>query len=160
MSGYTAAGVAGAFAGLGVAIAALRARGSLRRIAVRDIPPVIAVVVAIALAGSMLVTLGHETKAFVDAEQSEVGRLPPPMPEALVAAARKQLRPGETWTLLTPGGRCRDDATRFYLLAFRLLPNVAECTKLPSVIVTYRVSDPQDFGQIVAQGNRWAVIRP
>lgn len=160
MSGYTVAGIAGAVAGVGVAVAALKARGSLRRIALRDFPPVVAVIVAMALAGSMLVTLGHETKEFVDAGQSEVGRLPPPMPEAMVVAARKNLRPGETWTLFTPDGRCRDDATRFYLLAFRLLPNVAECTKIPTVIVTYRVAYTQDFGTIVAQGTRWAVIRP
>lgn len=160
MSGYTVAGIAGAVAGVGVAVAALKARGSLRNVSLRDVPPVVAVIVAIALAGSMLVTVGHETKEFVDAGQSEVGRLPPPMPEAMVAAARKALRPGETWTLFTPDGRCRDDATRFYLLAFRLLPNTAECTKVPTVIVTYRVADPQDFGTVVAQGNRWAVIRP
>ena len=160
MSGYTVAGITGAAAGVGVAVAALKARGSLRAIALRDVPPVVAMIVSIALAGSMLVTLGHETKEFVDAGQSEVGRLPPPMPEAMVAAARKNLRPGETWTLFTPDGRCRDDATRFYLLAFRLLPNVAECTKIPTVIVTYRVADPQDFGKVVAHGVRWAVVRP
>lgn len=159
MSGYTAAGIAGAVAGVSVAVATLKGR-SLRGIALRDTPPVVAVIVAIALAGPMLVTMGHETKEFVDAGQSEVGRLPPPMPEAMVAAARKNLRPGETWTLFTPDGRCRDDATRFYLIAFRLLPNVAECTDIPTVIVTYRVADPQDFGTVVAQGARWAVVRP
>lgn len=124
-------------------------------------PAGIAVVVALALAGSALVTLGDETRSYVRAGQSEVGRLPQPLPEALVDAARDELRPGDTWTLYTAYGRCRDDALRYYWLAFRLLPNAAECEDVPAVIIAYRIDDlaPQ-LGTVRASDKGWAVVRP
>jgi hypothetical protein len=154
MTVRTAAVVAGSIAGVGVVAA------TIKRLPARFVPAAVAAVVALALAGSALVTLGEETQAFVDAGQSEVGRLPPPMPNSLVNAVRKELRPGETWTLFTPDGRCRDDPLRFFWLAFRLMPNVAECTKVPSLMILYRIDDPQDFGVVVARGQRYAVVRP
>jgi hypothetical protein len=154
MTVRTAAIVAGSIAGIGVVAVTMR-----RLLPARFLPAAVAAVVALAMAGSTLVTIGEETRAFADEGQFEVGRLPPPMPNALVAAVRKELRPGETWTLFTPVGRCRDDALRFFWLAFRLMPNIAECSGVPSVIVAFRV-DPDGLGKIVAKGNRYAVIRP
>lgn len=119
------------------------------------------IVVGIALACSALVTLGDQTLSFARANQTEVGRLPPPMPEALVSAARSELRRGETWTLYTASGRCREDALRYFWIAFRLLPNAAECDKVASVIIAYRLDDfAEVLGNVVARGNGWEVIRP
>lgn len=146
--------IAGSIAGLGVVAATVK-----RLLHPKMLPIAVAAAVALAMAGNTLVSLGEQTIATADAGQFEVGRLPPPMPNSLVSAVRKELRPGETWTLFTPDGRCREDSLRFFWLAFRLMPNIAECEGIPEVIVVYRV-DPEGLGKIVVQGNRYAVIRP
>lgn len=156
-----AAVIVGSIAGLLVIFAWFRRRGPMRRLPITAIPAGISIIVALALASSALVTLGYQTMSFARANQSEVGRLPAPMPEALVAAARSELRPGETWTLYTSHGRCRDDGLRYFWIAFRLLPNAAECDEVPSVIIAYRIDDlVEALGDVVASGKGWAVIRP
>lgn len=155
-----AAVIAGSIAGLGVVATSFRDRGSTRHL-LTAIPAGISIVVGLALAGSALVTIGDQTISFARASQTEVGRLPPPLPEALVSAARKELQPGETWTLFTRNGRCRDDSLRYFWIAFRLLPNAAECDEAPSVILAYRIDDLLPaLGNVVARGKGWAVLRP
>ena len=157
----TAAVIAGSIAGLGVVFVWFRHWGPMRRLPIAAIPAGISIVVALALASSALVTLGDQTISFARANQTEVGRLPAPMPEALVSAARSELRPGETWTLYTMRGRCRDDGLRYFWIAFRLLPNAAECDTDPSVIIAYRIDELVEvLGDVVSSGKGWAVIRP
>jgi hypothetical protein len=157
----TAAVIAGSIAGLAVVYVWPLRREPMPRLPITGIPVGISIVVGLALAGSALVTLGDQTISFARAKQKEVGRLPAPMPEALVSAARSELRPGETWTLYTMRGRCRDDGLRYFWVAFRLLPNAAECDEAPAVIIAYRIDDLVEIlGDVVARGKGWAVIRP
>jgi hypothetical protein len=124
-------------------------------------PALIPAGVSIMLACVMVVSLGYQTRFFRQRDLYEAGtgqRRTAPMPEATVAAARARLRPGETWALTTPDGRCAEDSYRYLWLAFRLFPNPPDCTA-PRVEVLVGVTPPAG-ATVVAAGAGWTVVRP
>lgn len=152
--------VVAAVVGAGAALAVLRpTRTGLARMTLA--PALISAGVSVVLACVILVSLGYQTRFFQQRDLHEVGtgqRRTAPMPEATVAAARARLRPGETWALTTPDGRCAEDSYRYFWLAFRLYPNQPDCTA-PQVEVLVGVTPPADAG-IVSAGAGWTVVRP
>jgi hypothetical protein len=149
-----------AVVGAGAALAILRpTRTGLARMAL--VPALIAAGTSIVLACVMVVSLGYQTRFFQQRDLHEAGtgqRRTAPMPEATVAAARARLRPGETWALITPDGRCVEDSYRYLWLAFRLFPNPPGCTA-PQVEVLVGVTPPAG-ATIMAAGAGWTVVRP
>jgi hypothetical protein len=152
--------VVAAVAGAGAASVVLRpTRTGLARVALA--PALVAAGVSIMLACVMVVSLGYQTRFFQQYDLHEAGtaqRRTAPMPEATVAAARARLRPGETWALTTPDGRCAEDSYRYLWLAFRLYPNPPDCTA-PQLEVLVGVAPPAG-ATIVATGPGWTVVRP
>jgi hypothetical protein len=109
----------------------------------------------------MVVSLGYQTRFFQQRGLHEVGtgqRRVAPMPEAAVTAARARLRPGDTWALTTPDGRCSQDSYRYLWLAFRLYPNKPDC-RAPRVEVMVGVAPPGD-ANVVSAGAGWTVVTP
>lgn len=92
--------------------------------------------------------------------------------EELVRAARKELRPGETWDLKTPAGGCLGPdglppgnnspriryARHSFWLAFRLMPNAMDCTD-PDVVLYWR-RKPPDPDAIVLRSEWFRIVRP
>jgi hypothetical protein len=152
--------VVAAVVGTGAAIAALwPARTGLARITLA--PALILAWGSFVLACVIVISLGYQTHFFQQRGLQEVGtgqRRTAPMPEAAVTAARAQLRPGETWALTTPDGRCAEDSYRYIWLAFRLYPNRPDC-RAPQVEVGYGVNPPVE-ANVVSAGAGWAVVRP
>ena len=83
--------------------------------------------------------------------------MPQPFPERLVVAARRELKPGEAWSLHTARGACVR-AEPFYWLAFRLMPNTADCSE-PDVEIYWGV-DPPGGSRVVRTGRAFAMVRP
>jgi hypothetical protein len=152
--------VVAAVVGAGAAVAVLRStRTGLARVTLA--PALVPAGMSIVLACVMVVSLGYQTRFFDQQGMHEVGtgqRRTAPMPEATVAAVRARLRPGETWALTTPDGRCAADSYRYFWLAFRLYPNPPDCTA-PQVEVLVGVTPPAG-ATIVAAGAGWTVVRP
>jgi hypothetical protein len=149
-----------AVVGTGAAFAVLRPdRTGVARKALA--PALIPAWVSFVLACVIVISLGYQTRFFQQRDLHEVGtgqRRTAPMPEAAVAAARAQLRPGETWALTTPDGRCAEDSYRYLWLAFRLYPNPPEC-RAPQVEMVLGVTPPLD-AKVVSAGAGWTVVRP
>jgi hypothetical protein len=152
--------VVAAVVGTGAAYLALRpARTGVARMTLA--PALIPAWVSFVLACVIVISLGYQTRFFQQRDLHEVGtgqRRTAPMPEAAVAAARAQLRPGETWALTTPDGRCAEDSYRYLWLAFRLYPNAPDCTA-PQVEVMVGVTPPVD-AKVVSARAGWTVVRP
>jgi hypothetical protein len=149
-----------ALVGTGAAIAALRPSwaGSVRSALA---PALILAWASFALACVTVVSLGYQTWFFQQRDLHELGtgqRRTAPMPEAAVTAARARLRPGDTWALLTPDGRCAEDSYRYIWLAFRLYPNQPDC-RAPRVEVVYGVTPPRE-ADVVSAGDGWTLVRP
>jgi len=146
--------------GTGAAIAALwPARTGVARIILA--PALIVAWAAFVLACVMVISLGYQTRFFQQQDLHEAGtaqRATAPMPEAAVAAARARLRPGDTWALTTPDGRCEADSWRYLWLAFRLYPNRPDC-RAPQLEVAYGVAPPVD-AEVLSAGASWSVRRP
>lgn len=118
----------------------------------------------------------EETVVLAAELQSEVRRAPGRegrrLTESFVAAARAALAPGESWELITPVGRChgRDGLPPgngsprvryvgpYFWLAFRLMPNPADCSD-PDVLLYWRVAPPPG-SSIVALDADFAIARP
>jgi hypothetical protein len=151
--------VVAAVIGTGAAIAVLwPARARLARKALA--PALVVAWASFVLACAMVISLGYQTRFFRQQGLQEVGtsqQRTPPMPEAAVAAARAQLRPGDTWSLTTPDGRCEADSYRYIWLAFRLHPNRPDC-RAPQVEVVYGVA-PSVKAKVVSAGAGWSVTR-
>jgi hypothetical protein len=156
MWSYVVAGIVGT----GAAVAALRpTRTGLADTALA--PALILAWVSFVLACATVISLGYQTRFFQQQGLHEVGtaqRRTAPMPEAAVAAVRAQLRPGDTWALTTPDGRCEADSYRYIWLAFRLHPNQPDC-RAPQVEVVYGAAPPVR-AKVVSAGAGWSVLRP
>lgn len=112
-------------------------------------------------------TIAEETQRFrrlhlVEAGLSGAGALPP-VSEDLVAAARRALRPGDTWTLALPEGTCEDRGSdgkvnyAFQWMAFRVFPNQPGCHSA-AVILFWRVTPPEG-SQVVSRGPDFTIVR-
>jgi hypothetical protein len=152
--------VVAAVVGTGAAIAALRpTRTGLARMTLA--PALIPAWGSFMLACAIVISLGYQTRFFQQQDLHEVGtaqRRTAPMPEATVASARAQLRPGDTWALITPDGRCERDSYRYIWLAFRLYPNPPDC-RAPQVEVLLDVAPPVQ-AKVMSAGAGWTVVRP
>jgi hypothetical protein len=146
--------------GTGAAFAVLRpAHTGLARMTL--VPALIPAMGSFVLACVIVISLGHQTWFFQQRDLHEAGtgqRRTAPMPEAAVAGVRAQLRPGETWALTTPDGRCTEDSYRYLWLAFRLYPNPPDC-RAPRVEMMFGVTPPVD-AKVVSAGAGWTVVRP
>ena len=116
------------------------------------------------------ITLARDARGGVRKAPSRPGEDAPG--ESLVRAARRELRPGETWDLATPAGGCLGPdglppgnnspriryARHSFWLAFRLMPNAMDCTD-PDVVLYWRrrAADPDD---IVVRGEWFRIARP
>jgi hypothetical protein len=149
-----------AVVGTGAAIAALwPARTGVARITLA--PALIVAWGSFVLACAMVISLGYQTRFFQQQDLHEAGtaqRATAPLPEAAVATARARLRPGDTWALTTPDGRCEADSWRYLWLAFRLYPNRPDC-RAPQLEVAYGVAPPVD-AEVLSAGAGWSVRRP
>ncbi len=117
----------------------------------------IAVLVAAGILVPRLSTLATETRRFAELDLRDSGRIPRPLPEALAIAARRALRAGETWSLHTPTGGCPREE-RLFWLAFRLMPNVADCAA-PDVSIYWGIPAPAGPA-VVASGRGFVIVRP
>lgn len=101
-----------------------------------------------------------QTRDFARLGLKEAGTVRPgerPLPSALVAATRRTLAQGATWSLLTPDGSCREDSYRFFWLAFLLYPRVPDCDS-PHYVIVWRVTDVPD-GSVVAHGQSFVIVQ-
>jgi hypothetical protein len=122
----------------------------------RAVAGVLALLVALGFLIPKLVDLAQETAEQRRLELRDAGRIPPPFPERLVSAARRELGTGETWSLHTSRGACVRDES-MYWLAFRLMPNTADCSA-PDVSIYYGI-DPPDGSRVVRTGRSFALVR-
>ena len=117
----------------------------------------IALLIGVGFLVPKLVDLAQETGEHRRLELRDAGRMPPPFPERLVTAARRELVAGETWSLHTVKGECIREEP-MYWLAFRLMPNTADCSD-PDVAI-YWGADPPDGSRVVRMGRSFAMVRP
>jgi hypothetical protein len=152
--------VVAAIVGTGAAGAALRpTRTGVARITLA--PALVVAWASFVLACAMVISLGYQTRFFQQQHLHEAGtaqQTRAPMPEAAVAAARERLRPGDSWALTTPEGRCEADSYRYIWLAFRLYPNRPDC-RAPQVELAYGVTPPVG-AKVLSAGAGWSVMRP
>jgi hypothetical protein len=146
--------------GTGAAIAVLwPARARVARLTLA--PALIVAWASFVLAVATVISLGYQTRFFQQHDLREAGtaqRTTAPLPEPAVAAARARLRPGDTWALTTPDGRCEADSWRYLWLAFRLYPNRPDC-RAPQLEVSYGVATPVG-AEVLSAGADWSVRRP
>ncbi|MGH2785195.1 MAG: hypothetical protein ACRDJ1_08020, partial [Actinomycetota bacterium] len=116
-----------------------------------------ALLVALGFLVPKLSGLADETATFRRLEMRDSGRMPAALPERVVAAARKELRAGETWSLHTAAGACVRGEP-MYWLAFRLMPNTADCHE-PDVAVYWGVAAPAG-SDVVVTGRSFVLVRP
>lgn len=126
-------------------------KGALTAIAIA------AVLTALGVLVPKLSSLTTETRGFAELYLQDTGRIPQPLPESLVAAARRALRTGEAFSLHTPTGACPREE-RLYWLAFRLMPHIADCAA-PDVAIYWGVPAPAG-PEVVATGRGFAIVRP
>jgi hypothetical protein len=125
---------------------------------IRTAAALLALVASLGFLVPKLVSLADETAEFRRLSMSDSGRVPPPFPERLVRAARAELKDGESWSLITPAGRCIRDEP-MYWLAFRLMPNTADCDD-PDVTIYWRVVDTEPGQVVVNVPGAFALVRP
>lgn len=118
---------------------------------------VVAALTAAALLAPKLSALTTQTRRFVELELRDSGPFRPPLPEALVVSARRELGTGETWSLETPNGTCSRHE-QFFWLTFRLMPNMADCAT-PDVAIYAGVSPPAG-AKVVRTGRSFVLVRP
>jgi len=123
----------------------------------RSIAGLLALLVALGFLVPTLVDLAEETTEHRRLALRDSGRIPPPFPERLVMAARRELAAGETWSLHTASGACVRDEP-MYWLAFRLMPNTADCSE-PDVAIYWGVDAP-DGSRVVRTGRSFFLVRP
>jgi hypothetical protein len=123
----------------------------------RALPALVAFVAALGFTGPVLRELVHETREDAKFHLTEVGLLPAPVSDQFVAAARRTLRPGETWKLVTAAGPCEADPLRFFWLAFRLIPNVADCGS--AEVTLYWEARPPPGNRPATAGPSFAIVR-
>jgi hypothetical protein len=155
LAAYAVVGLVGASV-----IWALLGREFLQEIRGAMIPAFFAASVSIALALTMVMSLGYQTRFFVRHDLREVGTASqrvPVMPETLVTAVRAILRENDKWALTTPVGRCEKDQYRYFWLAFRLLPNIPDCAS-PDIEIFFRTPGPTD-GKLLKAESDWAIVR-
>ena len=143
--------------GLLLAFIVLRPVWSVARQARLD---VVAAAVAVVLLLPVVLQLVEQTSYLRKRGLTEVGSMAfeePPLSEAAVGAARGALNAGESWTIVTPKGRCTDDNYAFYWLAFRLLPNMPDCNA-PAVTVFWQVEPPAGV-EVAARGDGFWISR-
>lgn len=145
---------------------------------------VVAVCLVIALVSGLLSAVRYsvwrtdETLSLLRSSHGGVRKAPTMRPgepapgEALVRAARRELRPGETWDVKTPAGGCLGPdglppgnnspriryARHSFWLAFRLMPNAMDCTD-PDVVLYWRRQAP-DPENIVVRDKWFRIVRP
>lgn len=122
---------------------------------------VFAVVGALVGAGIQYHTMIDQTRHWRSFGLTEAGTssldTAPPVPPELIDVARDVLRPGESWTLITDRGTCREFEYGLFWTAFHLLPNVVDCED-PDVELLVRVP-PGDDVRVIGEGDRFWVVR-
>lgn len=111
-------------------------------------------------ASTQYVDIVHETQRFRSLGLTEAGTsmdAPPPVPPALVEAARTVLKPEDSWTLVTDRGTCREFKYGYFWVAYQLLPNLADCED-PDVQLRLR-EPPPPSADVIAEGERFWVVR-
>lgn len=124
---------------------------------IRSAVALLALLASLAFLAPKLTDLAEETSAFRRLSMRDSGRVPPPFPERLVRAARAELRDGETWSLITPQGTCIR-AEPMYWLAFRLMPNTADCDH-PDVAIYWRVAQTVPGRVVLDVPNVFRLVR-
>lgn len=124
---------------------------------IRFVSGVIAFLVALGFLAPKLEHLASETRRLDRLSMRDAGRVPPPFPEGLVRAARAELGHAETWSLHDRSGTCSRH-TAFFWLAFRLMPNTADCPSA-DVAIYWGSVDPPEEGRVVRRGRAFVIIR-